>query len=638
MDASAHRIGRLFSRFPTLEVATYQRTFVWHPGQKASFIRSILSDYPTGLIVLNKTARSGLSSIMPNPPAHTFKTVHEVIDGQQRLSTLDEFLANPMVYVTEWQKVLRSNAVGEEPPDLLSMRNEYQSLWPRLAKPKSGFVVKGTPRSEVKSKVADRARVLFPKWKRGGRLTGPDADFVPLLQAIDRASRGVEREYIAIAELHNIDAENAERIYQAINTTGTALTWWQLLAVKDYYNSRFYPSTAGYSTKNDTEVRTIADLYKIPTRLKQQLSTGDTLWHAIHAVGEKFQFAFSGGSGPINATNLPAASDRRLNVDGLGFRLVSGFLTHDIGLTTVTKLPQYYDDEEIRQAVDALFDAVEYLFGSHGAASNGYALFEKYSRFKVDALPAYPVLGMFIAAAKLIALNRAKGAARGLSKRDCLSIRSLTEELLRQAICSSKWVGSGDSKLKAWLDDHFDPVGGNSPKTPGRPFPGKLRNALNSYDHLVWADYVEGLGATGKPSVDKNSMGLLFWIQYLFDSVSPGCLPAGHVQFDHIVAHDASPGSQTSNPLNYAAISGRINDEKKRKTFSNWQPSTPDLTEYRLCSLDNPTLRPGLPNCPGLGFLRYADHANLDQMIDERKAVFAYAVSELIPRWISNGD
>jgi hypothetical protein len=638
MDAKAYRLGKVFKTFPDLDISSYQRTIVWKPKQRAAFVRSILAGYPTGLIVLNRTSRSSVGPVAIGGRVLQLRTIHDVIDGQQRLTTSKEFLDHPLRYFLDWQKNPPQKGAPPETPEFELVRRELTLLVPALRKKVAGFRAPGTSREAFFNKIEEKTMELLQHKARSGSVPPSWKHFEPVVVGVERLIRSFSTQYIAIAALKNLPADESESIYRAINTSGTPLTWWQLLAVDHSFSRAVYPSSSGYHTLYDSEVRSIAGQYRIPGGIHSQVSTHDSFWHAIFAVGERFQYGFANVSGAGTGGPLPGPKTRRLNVDGLGFRLVSGLLSHNIGLSGVDNLFKNFSDDEIRRAIDVLFDTAELLFNPGNARNHGFALFSKYGRFKADVIPAYPLLAILLASANLVAINSANNHKRVLNPKDGLNLRCLTEELLRESLCTTKWAGSGDSKLKSWLDDHFVLVTGARQSGNASNFPGKLRKAAPTYDVDQWLDMVEKLEPTDQRMADKRSMLLHFWVQYLFDSKVQGCLPTGTIHFDHIVSFQKVPSSPTTHPLNIAAIAQFLNDSKGSMTYNNWAASTRVPVEYRLQTLDGVNISSRNLSGPAVSFLAAATHATLPDMLDARKEIFEFAVKELVPAWISDGD
>lgn len=72
---------------------TYQRGYVWKDDFKDKLIYSIVKNYPTGNISVR---------VLKTPNAKGAKS--EVVDGQQRLTTIRDFVSNKYIIKSEWSK------------------------------------------------------------------------------------------------------------------------------------------------------------------------------------------------------------------------------------------------------------------------------------------------------------------------------------------------------------------------------------------------------------------------------------------------------------------------------------------------------------------------------------------------------
>lgn len=72
---------------------TYQRGYVWKDDFKDKLIYSIVKSYPTGNISVR---------VLKTPNAKGAKS--EVVDGQQRLTTIRDFVSNQYIVKSEWSK------------------------------------------------------------------------------------------------------------------------------------------------------------------------------------------------------------------------------------------------------------------------------------------------------------------------------------------------------------------------------------------------------------------------------------------------------------------------------------------------------------------------------------------------------
>ena len=100
---------KAFNAGSLLRNPEYQRGEAWSDLQKASFIDSILRRYPVPALFLHKVETPGLD----DSPV----TKYEIVDGQQRLSALRDFVAGKFacMEVGEHSKLRLPKSVRESP-------------------------------------------------------------------------------------------------------------------------------------------------------------------------------------------------------------------------------------------------------------------------------------------------------------------------------------------------------------------------------------------------------------------------------------------------------------------------------------------------------------------------------------------
>jgi uncharacterized protein DUF262 len=624
-------IGDIKDNYPSLAVSGYQRAVVWGLGQRAALIRSFLEDYPTGLIVLNRLGAPKRDPKLRTAASYLPRV--EIIDGQQRLTTVFDFLQNPLVYFTEWSPY-RPHGV-EEPKEIRIVRERLDSLYKELRTRKSQFAPPKTGRRDMFGRIAAQAGRELQRRLEDKQVE--DARFHQLVDSIAQLRAKVSRCRLVIEELEGLDSPDAERIYDVINSSGTRLRWWELLWGRELFVHTAYSAVSPYRTRRNDEVDRVAQFYRLKniardSPIKSVPPETISLWHAMYALGHYCYNRFSQRDPKIT----PKISDRastKPKVDGIGFRLVSTFLSHDVGRAAVYDLLDEYSVDQLRQAIDILFDTCDVLFDPRLAGD--YQFFVKYASFYSDPIPAYPVVGLFVSASKFVARNRAEGNGSKLTSKDTIALRALTEELFRDSICTSNWAGTGDARLKEWLNSHFDPVAtlsGNG----GAQFPGSIHVISSAPTGKLWLEYLGQLKGSGKRIPDRKIASFHFWAQYILDSAVSGALPRGIAQFDHIVPFNRNY-PQTTHPLNLAAISADLNRSKGNLTYSGWSPTPDEDRRYRRQVLCNPAV-PIAPVSAATDFLTHASFTDVDEMLAERSKVFEFLLTGFLPQWISKGD
>ncbi|MGD0057124.1 MAG: DUF262 domain-containing protein [Methanomassiliicoccales archaeon] len=614
METSTIPISGLRGAYPDLGVAGYQRSTVWSASDKAAFIGSLMRDYPTGIIILYRYRMAMPSNIMFPKMSQKDTFSHDIIDGQQRLNTIFEFLDNPLVYILDWVKKPRKNQVEE--PAIQQMRDEFNNLV-TLLKPK----MTSKKKSEASEEVFKTARKELTRTRVGEALLDPN--YERLVDRMKNFETIISQRKMVIQELDDIDPEITVQIYYLINSTGQDILWWEQLKTNDRFLKDKYVSKTQYNTMQDNMVEKISRMYRGKGKIAARPTTNDSFWDAFFTVGEYLQLILS-GEDPKMATGLIPRNGQKLKIDGLGFRLVSGHLTHDLRRVVASNIREVIADaDKLREAVDLLICTGDLLTNKN--ASNRYKLFLKYSEFKSDIIPAYPLAGLILIAAQMGKLNRDKDPSRGfrLLQNDELNLRVLTEELFREMLCTEKWAGTGDSKLKEWLDSHID--------SNGRVI------ANSTYEFTQWKSLLDSLSPSNKRQADKKDMLFSLWMQYLFDAYIPGSLPRGDISFDHIVPFQDSQGSLTTHPLNIIATTVPLNTQKLKKSYLEWDPSRIQK-EYMGHCLNEPRIASTSPNAPANDFLSNADHGRLTTMIGQRRGIFEYGLKILLPQWLTSGE
>ncbi|MCI4334022.1 MAG: DUF262 domain-containing protein [Thermoplasmata archaeon] len=631
MRARPLAIGELRGLYPSLAVSGYQRAVVWGLGQRAALIRSFLERYPTGLIVLN---RLGAPKKAPKVDriAHHLPRV-EIIDGQQRLTTVFDFLQDPLIYFTSWAPRLPSKI--EEPKEIKVVRERLDSLHKELRRLKAQFAPPKTGRHELLERIASHGRRELQRREGGEQVEDPR--FHSLVDSLAQLKSKVSRCRVVVEELDGLNSPDAERIYDVINSSGTRLKWWELLWGQELFVHTEYAAVAPYRTRRNEQVERVAQFYRLKniprdSPIRAVAPQTISLWHSMYALGH-YCYNLFGQHDPKIFPKLTVGSSTKPKVDGLGFRLVSTFLAHDVSRAAVYDLLDEYSVDQIRQTIDILFDTADTLFDP-GLAGD-YQFFSKYAAFYADPVPAYPVVGLFVAASKFLARNRIEGNGSKLTTKDSTAMRALTEELFRESICTSNWAGTGDSRLKDWLDTHFEVVATRA-GDGGAQFPGAIRPLSAAPKAKLWTEFLAQQTGTGRRVPDRKVASFHFWIQYILDSGSIGVLPRGMAQYDPIVPFNRNY-PQTTHPLNLAVISADLNRSKRNLTYSGWDPSEEEDRRYRQQVLCRPEIL-DLPVAAAADFLKHATFTDIDDMLEERRKVFEVTLTSFLPRWISQGD
>ncbi len=618
-----------YTLLPYLRLDAYQRSLSWDEKLQAAFIISVVNDWPTGIIVLNKIDTKGTSG-----GGSQLLTTHDIIDGQQRLSTLKDFLENPLIYVYKWQS---KEPDEDEPLSIQEMRDEFEELVKKLRKSKSGSIYSGKLKSEVRTKVFEEARIDFRRKLFGDPIN--NIDFKNLIDKMNDLYVLVSQRLLAIQETE-ASPSDAEKMYTAINTHGEPVEWWELLRAGDF-NKIEYKSEVSYSVRYTSEIIRLSKLYLAQSKFKSKNyfnpNPNPTLWDAMFALGEYYHAYFAGvdPKNPTQMNNLINRKDRKLKVDGLGFRLISGLLSHEVSRVSINHLFEDYELTTILRAIDSLFNTAEILFSE--TRSDKFKLFQKYSKFGAEVIPAYPQICLIIAAAQIQLINN----QTTLSSTDQENLRILAEEILRESICTERWSGTADKKLKEWLDNHFFStskeinLNQNAPVSPSsKPFPGGMKSIqLNPNFAAEWQKKLSSITSIKIRTVPKEWQYFHFLIQYLWDSKINGTLPKGPTSYDHIVAYNPNI-PLTTHPYNFCALYKDLNNKKSRMSYIDWNPFGSDKSNYEMQCINNPCIPSGISK----DFLKHADIINIQTMINEREQLIEFALVNILNDWIRSGD
>jgi len=555
-----------------LRLGAYQRSVVWKDKQKAELIDSILMGYPIGVIVLNRIERKGVAQTAD----------YDIIDGQQRLTAIKEFWDDPLLYITKWRKEPGKKEEEEESLAIISsLRSSIDEIVEQL---------KREDRRATKRELRERVLENIREYCRRGEGAQIGERYRKAVELVRTLKERVAGTTIPIQILED-DTLKAEKIYEVLNTKGTTVSWWYLLLVKDNFRGKDY----GGEYTNIVS-RYMDELKRREKFVRDHGTDNLALWYAMYALGEYYQ------------------SKVRLGIDGLGFRLVSAFLSHEINRAATAQLLDSYDSSIVKKAIDALFKTAEVLERGEG----DFSLFRKCRYLSTrGVLPAYPFVGIILCAAKLIAENYEKRGQYLLSRDDGKTLRRATEELFREYFLG-KWKGSGDSRLKEWLDRHSSKVE-NATDYLGRIDRDSFVSGFNGEEWMEQLGKLEPVGGR----IDRPSCFFTFWVQYVY-----GRLPDAEIEFDHIVPYDVRV-TETRHPLNLVAVSKELNSEKRERTFEEWKEksSSEKVEEYRRYVLDDI-----VPH------LQEATTSTIRSMIEKRRTIFEKCFKEKLPQWIDNGD
>ncbi|BAM05287.1 DUF262 domain-containing protein [Phycisphaera mikurensis] len=218
LDSFLHEIDK-----GAIKIPLFQRDFVWERAKSAALLDSVLKGYPVGTFILWKT-KERMRSVrdiggVPLPELPEGETVEQVLDGQQRLTSLYAAVKGLSI-----QRGKRVDDFGEIVLDLDADPDGIQPL-----------VLPRVPASDEQDETPDADRyapVASLQDKKLFALLGSldPARSERLLMLRDRLSK-YRFSMIIVGEA---PLSTATEIFTRINVTGKALTVFEIMAAKTY--------------------------------------------------------------------------------------------------------------------------------------------------------------------------------------------------------------------------------------------------------------------------------------------------------------------------------------------------------------------------------------------------------------------
>lgn len=202
-----------------IKLPKFQRNFVWDVKKSAYLIDSIIKGYPIGTFILWRT-KDRLSDVrnlgnQKLPDAEDGTYVEYVLDGQQRLASL---------YVI---------AKGGEIEDEGGKKTSYKNIFLNLdVSDDSDDIV------SVNEPAAAHITVYDLLKRRAGELSRKykEDDY---LNRIDEFYDRIKQYMFSIILLNNASIDKAMEVFSRLNTTGTELRLFEIMAAKTYEEGKF---------------------------------------------------------------------------------------------------------------------------------------------------------------------------------------------------------------------------------------------------------------------------------------------------------------------------------------------------------------------------------------------------------------
>lgn len=199
-----------------IQIPKFQRDFVWDKQKSADFIDSMLKGYPIGTFILWRT-KEQLNNVkhlggqeIPSPPGG--QPVQYVLDGQQRLASL--------FVIVKGQKVKR----GKRAID-------YKNIYIDLKKPYESEDIVGVTRPP------GEYITVYDLLNSGiEHLAKEYGDHLGKINAFKKSLEGYDFSTILIDDY---PLDKAVEVFNRINTTGKALSLFEIMVAKTYDDNSF---------------------------------------------------------------------------------------------------------------------------------------------------------------------------------------------------------------------------------------------------------------------------------------------------------------------------------------------------------------------------------------------------------------
>ncbi len=220
-----------------LLIPKFQREFVWKPEQRLELLRSVKEGIPIGSLLVWRTSQVGLKTftklggyILPPPPQPTPGVPRQyLLDGHQRLSTLFGALnpngrhatADPADGVQEEGRPCYFYDLGQEDfrlPDSASERRTADLL--------SRYLRNWLPTNLLLDSIA------LLKFQR-------ELDDDALVERVDALANVFRNYKIPIVPLVTDNLEDATKAFQRINSSGTPMSDFHMVAALTYRGEQF---------------------------------------------------------------------------------------------------------------------------------------------------------------------------------------------------------------------------------------------------------------------------------------------------------------------------------------------------------------------------------------------------------------
>jgi len=200
----------------------FQREFVWSADKSAKLLDSIVKGYPIGTFIIWQTDHRlahvknlGGADIPDTPPGHPVKYV---LDGQQRLASIFATMMGLTVNNTDYKKICL-NLQNDEDDEIISVNGSGKSI--------TIFDLLNSDMGYISRNYSDH------------------------IEKIDEYRTRLRTYDFSMIEINDYPIEKAVDIFTRINTSGKALTLFEIMAAKTYDESRGFFLATKYKDMQD---------------------------------------------------------------------------------------------------------------------------------------------------------------------------------------------------------------------------------------------------------------------------------------------------------------------------------------------------------------------------------------------------
>lgn len=558
-----------------IQLPKFQRTLVWSAGQRQELLRSLRQGHPIGSLLMYE---------MPNGGP---QKVYQLVDGLQRVSAIQDYLAQPLAYLADGgldepllEKLVGvlSEAAGEEP---LEPESIEQSVAQWMAETRDLEAGHGYSPHRLINAVVESLSLEVTDDARQSMYDGAGAVLDGIKEQIDIAQISVP------VLLFAGDSSELPDIFEKLNSAGTALSKYEIYAAT--------------WVEQETRIENAKIRDAIALKYQELLDQGYEIAGLDNEGHSLFEYLF--GLGKELCERYPllfGAPTQTASPEAIGFTLMT--VAHQVEVPDMKQLPRVLRTSPT-EAIDptafetALFEAVEIVNGillpCVGLRLNeqGRATLVVHTQFQIASMICR-VLG---AAFRPFEWIRAPDADD--------QIDQLRETLLAHYlydIVRGTWRSAGDRRVfaRTWVkDEDGEGVYRPSPHYSSSLSWGEVEQVLD-----VWFD--EQLQRAQKARSHVRGIDKLFLKFVYSDVVTVHDHATKTFELEHLfpvsrladIVREEPEGWPISAISNLALFESRLNREKSKKTIKEYMDNLSaeafdakkfEMDRYLLCQIED---------------------------------------------------